>query len=142
MIVTAAVTEQSVVEFRETTSGARIENCIISPPGGQCTATVEIPTGIPPGTFNIVAKIGNGPAQQCVSNILSVILETMNMCQWITSKGGRNNLRIFDIMILVGAYLGQSNLGFTIAIAHIMGAVAYYLNNLSSGDSLTGCSPT
>lgn len=138
---TATVTEQSVVEFRETTSDQRIENCTISPPGGQCTVTIEIPIGAPPGTFGVVAKIGNGPAQQCASNIVSVILEAANICQWITSKGGWNSLRIFDIMILVSAYLGQTNLGFAIAIVHIMGGVSYYLNNPSSGDSLTGCSP-
>lgn len=43
-------------------------------------------------------------------------------------------------MTLVSAYLGQTNLGFTITVTHIIGAVAYYLNNPSSGNSLTGCS--
>ena len=87
------------------------------------------------GEFTVVTGY-NDPA------IISVILETIDICKWIASKGGWNNLRIFDIMTLVSTYLGQSNLGFTIAIAHIMGTVAYYLNNVSSGDSLTGCSPT
>lgn len=65
-----------------------------------------------------------------------------NICSWISSKGGRNNLTTADIMTLVSAYLLQTNLGFTVTSAHIMGVVAYYLNNLSSGNSLTGCSFT
>ncbi|OGT36560.1 MAG: hypothetical protein A3F11_00460 [Gammaproteobacteria bacterium RIFCSPHIGHO2_12_FULL_37_14] len=72
----------------------------------------------------------------------SVTIIPTDICTWITSKGGWNNLRIFDIMTLVSAYLGQTNLGFTITIAYIMGAVAYYLNNLQSGNSLTRCSFT
>ncbi len=63
-----------------------------------------------------------------------------NICTWITSKGGWVNISVFDIMTLVSAYLGQTNIGFTVTISHIMGGVAYYLNNLSSGNSLTGCS--
>lgn len=70
----------------------------------------------------------------------SVTIEATDICVWITSKGGWTNLAVFDIMTLVSAYLGQTNLGFTVTIAHIMGGVAYYLDNQSSGDSLTGCS--
>ncbi len=72
----------------------------------------------------------------------TVDVAAMDICAWITSKEGWTGLHIFDIMTLVSAYLGQINLGFTIATAHIMGTVAYYLNNLASGNSLTDCSFT
>ena len=75
-------------------------------------------------------------------NNIPVNLVQSNICSWITSKGGISSLVIIDIMTLVSAYLLQTNLGFTVTTAHIMGAVAYYLNNLSSGNSLTGCSFT
>ena len=75
-------------------------------------------------------------------NNIPVNLVQSNICSWITSKGGISSLVAFDIMTLVSAYLLQTNLGFTVTTAHIMGAVAYYLNNLSSGNSLTGCSFT
>ena len=65
-----------------------------------------------------------------------------DICAWITSRGGWTNLAVFDIMTLVSAYLRRTNLGFTVTISHIMGVVAYYLGNLSSGNSLTGCSFT
>ncbi len=65
-----------------------------------------------------------------------------NVCAWIASKGGTTNIAVFDIMTLVSAYLGHANIGFTVTISHIMGGVAYYLNNVSSGNSLTGCSLT
>jgi hypothetical protein len=60
-------------------------------------------------------------------------------CSWVLSKGGPTNIAVFDIMTLVSAYLGHADVGFPVTIAHIMGAVAYYLGNVLSGDSLTGC---
>lgn len=64
---------------------------------------------------------------------------TVDICSWITSLGGRISITVFNIMMMVSAYLGQSSLGFTVTVAYIMGAVAYYLNRASSGNSLTGC---
>lgn len=75
---------------------------------------------------------------QCIN----INVSATNVCTWISSKGGWANLAVFDIMTLVSAYLEQTNLGFTVTIAHIMGSVAYYLDNQSSGDSLTECSST
>jgi hypothetical protein len=63
----------------------------------------------------------------------------MDICNWITSIGGWNKLATYDIMMMVGAYLGQNNIGFTVTSSYIMGAVAYYLGRLSDGNSLTGC---
>lgn len=77
---------------------------------------------------------------QCVTvDVISP--ENIPVCLWITSKGGWTNIAVFDIMTLVSAYLGNVNLGFPVAIAHIMGCVSYYLDNKPSGDSLTGCPP-
>jgi hypothetical protein len=72
----------------------------------------------------------------------TINVSNVTICSWITSKGGWQHLAVFDIMTLVGAYLGQTNIGFTVTSAHIMGCVAYYLNNMPSGNSLTGCSFT
>jgi hypothetical protein len=73
---------------------------------------------------------------QCIT----INVSAMNICSWVTSKGGWTNIAVFDIMTLVSAYLGQTNLEFTVTISHIMGTVAYYLDNIQSGNSLTGCS--
>lgn len=72
--VTAIVTEPSIVEFRETTLGIRIGSCIADPgTGGSCTANVDT-TGATPGTYNVVATIGYGDAQQCASNPVEAML--------------------------------------------------------------------
>lgn len=81
------------------------------------------------------SNIANMQAIPCVNVSVSVV----GICPWIESKGGWVNVAIFDIMTLVSAYLGQTNIGFTVTIAHIMGSIAYYLNNVPSGNSLTGC---
>lgn len=64
---------------------------------------------------------------------------TVDICNWIISRGGWANLAIFDIMQMISAYLGQINLGFTVTISYIMGAVSYYLGRLASGNTQTGC---
>ena len=93
-----------------------------------------------PGYLSIIGDITLGAGQgQTVSTTFPYL---SGICPWVTSKGGWNNLATFDIMTLVNGYLLQTNLGFTVSAAHIMGAVAYYLDNLTSGNSLTGCSFT
>ncbi len=71
---------------------------------------------------------------------ITINASTTSICTWIISKGGTTNIAVFDIMTLVSAYLGHTNIGFTVTISHIMGGVAYYLDNVSSGNSLAGCS--
>lgn len=66
----------------------------------------------------------------------------MDICTWITSLGGWQTITAYDIMTLVRGYLGQTNLGFTITMAYINGAIAYYLDMLDSGNNFIGCSPT
>ena len=72
--------------------------------------------------------------------VKSVTIEAADICTWITSKGGWQAIAAYDIMTLVSAYLGQTNLGFTVEMAYINGAIAYYLNMLDSGNNFTGCS--
>ncbi|MFH1769087.1 MAG: hypothetical protein ABH833_00275 [Parcubacteria group bacterium] len=68
--------------------------------------------------------------------------EISNICSWITGLGGRTAITAYNIMSLVSAYSGATNVGFTVTASHIMGVVAYYSGNVSSGNSLTGCAFT
>ena len=100
------------------------------------------------GTVTCVSVLGgycNSPAHPGVKisyNIVTGYLKasTVGICQWITGKGGWDKIVAYDIMSLVKGYTGQENIGFTVRSADIMGAIAYYSGNKSSGNSLTGCS--
>ena len=108
-------------------------NVIIDP--GQTTELYPFSlTNLTALIYEICASPDSGTACQ------TIVVRTP-ICSWITSKGGKSNIAAFDIITLVSAYLGNTNIGFTVTIAHIMGSVAYYLNNTQSGDSLTGCPP-
>lgn len=74
-----------------------------------------------------------------VTGLLKQIVVTAPVCDWISGVGGWQELATFDIMDLIQGYLNIKNLGFTVSTAHIMGAIAYYNNQLSSGNTLTGC---
>ena len=58
-------------------------------------------------------------------------------CEWFSDH---MPIKSVDIMDLVEAYLGIRDLGWAVTAMDIMGAVAYYLDNKSEGDALTGCS--
>ncbi len=73
---------------------------------------------------------------------ININVSAADVCTWITSKGGWQTIAAYDIMTLVSAYLGQINLGFTVEMRYINGAIAYYLNMLDSGNNFTGCSFT
>jgi len=73
---------------------------------------------------------------------INVNVSVIDICAWILSKGGWQSIVAYDIMTLVTAYLGQTSLGFTVTMAHINGAIAYYLGFLSSGNTFTGCAFT
>lgn len=70
----------------------------------------------------------------CVQGTVNV-----SICSWITGLGGVTFIKSYDIMNLVKAYNDQSDIGFTVTSSYIMGCVAYYNSELSSGNSLTGC---
>ena len=82
----------------------------------------------------LVSIVGNA-----VTGLLKQIAVTDPVCDWISGFGGWQALATFDIMALIEGYLGVTDLGFTVTSAHIMGAIAYYNNQLSSGNTLTGC---
>ena len=63
----------------------------------------------------------------------------MDICNWILSVGGWQAITAYHIMQLVKAYLGQINLGYTVTMPHIIGAIAYYLGIREDGNNLTGC---
>lgn len=70
---------------------------------------------------------------------INVNVSVMDICAWIISRGGWANISIYDIMTLIRAYLGITNLGFMVTTSHITGCILYYLDNRPSGNSLTGC---
>ena len=90
------------------------------------------------GTYNICASPNTGTNCQ----ITTVRTSVTDICTWITSKGGWTNITSYDIMILVNAYLNLIPIGFPVTMAHILGAISYYLHILDSGNSFTGCSFT
>ena len=70
-----------------------------------------------------------------------IIIDT-EICNWIISRGGWTKITAYDIMILVNAYLNLVPIGFPVTMAHILGAISYYLGILESGNRYTGCSFT
>ena len=110
-----------------------IGTCATSTPTGTCSVSWDT-TGIHSGGYNLRV------AGQCTSS--PVMITLLDICSWIASKGGATNVVVFDIMTLVSAYLGHADIGFPVTIAHIMGGVAYYIGDVQSGNSLTGCSST
>jgi len=74
-----------------------------------------------------------------VTGLLKLIIVTAPVCDWISSVDGWQELATIDIMNLIQGYLNIIDLGFTVSTAHIMGAIAYYNNQMSSGNALTGC---
>lgn len=63
----------------------------------------------------------------------------VDICNWIISIGGWDAITAYHIMLLVDAYLGLINLGYTVRMQDILGAIAYYLGFLGSGDTFTEC---
>jgi hypothetical protein len=80
-------------------------------------------------------NIANIQTMPCINVNVSV----GNICAWITSKGGWQAIATYDIMTLVDAYLQLTNLGYTVRMQDINGAIAYYLNIPTSGNTSTGC---
>ncbi len=116
-----------------TDKGQITPDAIVNIPIGPHAIRLE-KTGYSPATSPIIT-VGDNQTSSITMNL--TVANTI--CSWIESKGGWTNIAVFDIMTLVSAYLGQTNIGFTVTISHIMGAIAYYLNNVPSGNSLTGC---
>lgn len=105
-------------------------------------ATVDVSTtgimnciNVTAGTCaDLLSIVGNA-----VTGLLNQIAVTDQVCTWISGVAGWQALATFDIMELIKGYLEITDLGFTVTSTHIMGAIAYYNNQLSSGNALTGC---
>jgi hypothetical protein len=69
----------------------------------------------------------------------NVDILNVDICNWIISIGGWTQITAYNIMLLVDAYLGLINLGYTVRMEDINGAIAYYLGFLDSGNMFTGC---
>jgi len=67
------------------------------------------------------------------------VFDTVDICNWIISVGGWDAITAYHIMLLVDGYLGLIDLGYTVRMQDILGAIAYYLGFLGSGDTFTGC---
>lgn len=82
------------------------------------------------------------PGMSISYNVVTAIMKAISVevCDWVSGVGGWDQLAAFDIMTLVKSYVGQENIGFTVTSAYIMGAIAYYSDNKTSGNQLTGCS--
>lgn len=65
-----------------------------------------------------------------------------NICSWITSNGGIHPMTFGNVITLRSAYLHVVDLGFTVTFSHVIGARSYYLNQITSGNSNTGCAFT
>lgn len=86
---------------------------------------------------DVISIVGN-----TITALLKHIAVAAPMCDWISDVGGWQAVATFDIMDLIQGYLNIKDIGFDITTAHIMGAIAYYNNQLSSGNTLTGCDLT
>lgn len=125
---------------------------IINLTPGEHTITWELPGY---NTLTAVVNVSDTGTMSCVnhedvtitgnkiSGLLQLTVELVTeVCQWILSKNGWESIATFDIMELVQGYLNVKDIGFTVTTVHIMGIVAYYNNQLSSGNALTGCELT
>ncbi len=110
---------------------------------------IVIVTGLPPGPTNYtVSKSGYYDGSNSVNIIVGLTVDApvvdlviipTDICEWIISRGEWHAITAYDIMLLVDAYLGLINFGFTVRMQDINGCIAYYLNILESGNSFTGC---
>ena len=91
------------------------------------------------GLYNITHSVKNScniSPSTCSTQQVSVIYP---ICKWLADNGGVYPMPISNVSTLKSAYLGYTNLGFTISISDVSGAKSYYLGFISSGNSLTGC---
>ena len=60
-------------------------------------------------------------------------------CAWVDIHGGKENIKMFDILDILGAYKGDVSIGFTPGMFDVMGVIAYYKGDYTAGDGLLGC---
>ncbi len=101
------------------------------------TFTIEGLTIVPINPHTVCTSGQSGGVPPLCQNV--TVFTTLDICNWIISVGGWTQITAYHIMLLVDAYLGLINLGFTVRMQDILGAIAYYLDFLSSGNAFTGC---
>ncbi len=149
-IATVSVTLTSVVttgvlSFSSSPYGAEIY--IDNVDQLKTTGASPVNISVSPGTHSwklTLSGYNDATGSQLVTagqtyTINPTLVQTATVCTWISAKGGWTAISAYNIMELVSGYSGATSLGFTVTAAHIMGAVAYYSDNLSSGNNLTGC---
>lgn len=105
------------------------------------TATINVSDT---GVLSCISVVAGTCAEliNIVGNVVTGLLKEIipvGVCDWIVAEGGWESIVAFSIMDLVLGYLNLKDLGFTVTTGIIMGAIAYYNNQLSSGNTLTGC---
>jgi len=64
---------------------------------------------------------------------------TSSICNWIAAKGGKTNIKMFDVLDVIGAYKGMKSIGFTPKTFDVVGVLAYYKGKISDGDTFITC---
>lgn len=62
-----------------------------------------------------------------------------DVCSYIEYLGGAASIGMFDVLDVLGAYKGDTDIGFAPGMFDVMGVIAYYKNDYAGGDNLTGC---
>jgi len=79
---------------------------------------------------------GGGSADICCPASTPI---TSGICDWISAKGGKTNIGMFDVLDIIGAYKGTTNIGFTPKTFDVVGVLAYYKGEVSDGDTFITC---
>ena len=116
-----------------TNTGQVTPHSIINIPIGPHTIRLE-KNGYNPLT-SLPITVGDNQTSSITMNL--TIAD--NICSWIESKGGWASITAYDIMTLVNVYLGLVPIDFPVTMAHILGAISYYLDIVGSGNTYTGC---
>ncbi len=106
--------------------------------GASTTHTFTISGLTIAGNPHTVCTYGQSPGVSPLCQNVTVFT-AIDICNWIISIGGWTQITAYHIMLLVDAYLLHINLGFTVRMQDILGAIAYYLDFLESGNTFTGC---
>lgn len=79
-----------------------------------------------------------GTSDVCTITLNPIVV---TICTWITTNGGMSSINIPNIFVLVDAYLGLRNIGFTPTIPQIFSCVDYYLGliTVAQFNTRTGC---
>jgi len=88
-----------------------------------------------------VSTVSDSFANQALAQLpyKSSTPSTSGICDWISVKGGKTNIKMFDVLDIIGAYKGTTNIGFTPKTFDVVGVLAYYKGEVSDGDAFITC---